>query len=63
MGTHREIEKCRNEVEMKEYIVKAQIKLEVEARNEDEAKEIAMEDFSDFLRNYSLADLMEVREK
>ncbi len=48
---------------MKEYIVKAQIKLEVEARNEDEAKEIAMEDFSDFLRNYSLADIMEVREK
>ncbi len=63
MGTHREIENCRKEEKMKEYIVKAQIKLEVEARNEDEAKMIAMEDFSDFMRHYSFADLMEVREK
>lgn len=48
---------------MKDYIVKANIKLEVKARNEDEAKEMAMEDLRDFLRHNSLADLMEVREK
>jgi hypothetical protein len=49
--------------EMKDYIVTAQIKLEVQARNEAEAKQITMEDLSDFMRHNSLADLMEVREK
>ncbi len=48
---------------MKDYIVTAQIKLEVEASNEAEAKQIAMEDLSDFMRHNSLADLIEVREK
>jgi len=48
---------------MKNYIVTAQIRLEVQAGNESEAKEIAMEDISDFLRYYSFADLMEIREK
>jgi hypothetical protein len=48
---------------MKDYIVTAQIKLEVQARNEAEAKQITMEDLSDFMRHNSLADLMEVREK
>ena len=49
--------------EMKDYIVTAQIKLEVQACNEAEAKQITMEDLSDFMRRNSLADLMEVREK
>ena len=48
---------------MKDYIIKANIKLEVKARNEDEAKEMAMEDLRDFLRHHSLADLLEVLEK
>jgi len=48
---------------MADYIVTAQIRLEVEARNETEAKEMAMEDISDFLRRNSFADLMKVREK
>jgi len=63
MGEGRGMENHQEEGEMKDYIVKAHIKLEVKARNEDEAKRISMEDLSDFLRNYSLADLMEVREK
>ena len=48
---------------MKDYIIKAQIKLEVRAHNKDEAKEMAVEDLSDFLRHHSLAELMEVWEK
>ena len=63
MGAHGGIENCQREGEMKDYIVTAQIKLEVEASNEAEAKQMAMEDLSDFMRHNSLADLMEVREK
>jgi len=48
---------------MKDYAVTVWIKLEVEARNEAEAKQVATEDLSDFMRHHSLADLMEVREK
>jgi hypothetical protein len=51
------------EGQMKDYIIKANIKLEVKARNEDEAKEMAMEDLRDFLRHHSLDDLLEVLEK
>lgn len=47
---------------MKDYIVKASIELAVEACNEDEAKNVALEDFSDFLRHHSFAELMEVQE-
>ena len=47
---------------MKDYIVKANIELEVEACNEDEAKERALEDLSDFLTDHSLAELMGVKE-
>ena len=63
MGAHRGTESCRKEGQMKDYIIKANIKLEVKARNEDEAKEMAMEDLRDFLRHHSLADLLEVLEK
>ncbi len=48
---------------MKDYLVTARIKLKVKAPNEAEAKQVAMEDLSDFMRHYSFADLMEVREK
>lgn len=48
---------------MKNYVVKANIKLEARARNEDEAKKKVIEDLSDFLRHHSFADLLEVREK
>lgn len=48
---------------MADYMVTAQIRLEVEARNEAEAKQIAMEDISDFMRHNSFADLMKVQEK
>jgi len=48
---------------MKDYVVTARIRLEVKARNKTEAKEMAMEDLSDFLRQNSFEDLMEVREE
>lgn len=48
---------------MQDYVVTAQIRLEVEALNEDEAKQMAMEDLGDFIRHNSFADLMKVREK
>jgi len=57
------VESHRKEGQMKDYIIKANIKLEVKARNEDEAKRKVIEDLSDFLRRHSFADLLEVREK
>ncbi len=48
---------------MVEYMVTAQIRLEVEAHNEAEAKQLAMEDISDFLRHNSFADLLKVQKK
>ncbi len=48
---------------MADYIVTAEIRLEVEAQDEAEAKQIVMEDISDFLRHNSFADLMKVHEK
>ena len=48
---------------MKNYMVTAKIKLEVQASDKAEAKERAMEDLSGFMRHHSLADLMEVCEE
>jgi len=48
---------------MADYIVTAKIRLEIEADNESEAKQRAMEDISDFLRHNSFADLMKLQEK
>lgn len=45
---------------MADYIVTVDIVLQVEAETEGEAKEIAEEQLSDFLRYYSVADLMKV---
>jgi hypothetical protein len=48
---------------MKTYIVKAKINLEVEADNEEAAKEQAAEELSDFLRYHSITELMGVQRK
>ena len=48
---------------MADYIVTAEIRLEVEAQDEAEAKQIVMEDISDFLIHNSFADLLKVQEK
>ncbi len=47
---------------MKEYLVTTSIVLEVEACNENEAKEVALEQLSDFHRHHSFDELMEVEE-
>lgn len=45
---------------MTEYLVTAQIALEVEATDEDEAKDVAVEQLGDFLIHHNFADLMKV---
>ena len=48
---------------MANYIVTASVKLNVQAKDEAEAKQKAMEELSDFLRHNSFDSLMKVKEK
>jgi hypothetical protein len=45
---------------MENFRVSMQITLDVEALDEDEAKQKVIEDLSDFLRHHSLIELMKV---
>ncbi len=53
----------RGSAVMADYIVTAEIRLEVEAQDEAEAKQIVMEDISNFLIHNGFADLLKVQEK
>ncbi len=48
---------------MTEYLVTAHIVLDVEATDEDEAKNLAVEQLGDFLRHHNFTDLMKVEKQ
>lgn len=48
---------------MTEYLVTAHISLEVEATDEDEAKDVAVEQLGDFLQHHNFSDLMKVKKQ
>ncbi len=48
---------------MVDYVVTAQIRLEVEATNEDDAKDVALEQLGDFLRHNSFARFMKAKSR